>query len=186
MPATYWQDPVLFLLSTLFKLASVLFWVRLMVVLTARDRFDPLLRTIVRMTEPVLAPLRRVMPNYRGHDLGALLVLIALQIGLYFAFAALTGAQLPIGLLPRYAAADLTVFVLNLYSIVILVQVLLSWLGSAPYPPAALLLFRLTGPILERARRLLPDTGAIDFSPILVLFVIQFLKRFIAPLGTGL
>ncbi|HMM44731.1 MAG TPA: YggT family protein [Candidatus Macondimonas sp.] len=186
MPAAYWQDPVLFLLLSLFKLAAVLFWVRLMVVLTARDRFDPLLRTIVRMTEPVLAPLRRVVPNYRGHDLGALLVLIALQIGLYLAFATLTGAQLPIALLPRYAAADLTVFVLNLYSIAILVQVLLSWLGSAPYPPAALLLFRLTGPLLDRARRLLPDTGAIDFSPILVLFVIQFLKRFIAPLGTGL
>ena len=186
MPADYWQEPLLFLLSSLFKVAAVLFWIRLMVVLTARDRFDPLLRAIVRMTEPVLAPLRRVVPNYRGHDLGALVVLIVLQIGFYMAFAALAGRQLPIALLPRLAAADLTVFVLNLYSIAILIQVLLSWLASAPYPPAALLLFRLTGPLLDRARRLLPDTGAIDFSPILVLFVIQFLKRFIAPLGTGL
>jgi YggT family protein len=186
MPADYWQEPLWFLASSLFKLAAVLFWIRLMVSLTARDRFDPLLRAIVRMTEPVLAPLRRVVPNYRGHDLGALVVLIGLQIGFYLAFAALAGRQLPLALLPRYAAADLTVLVLNLYSIAILIQVLLSWFAAAPYPQAALLLFRLTGPLLDRARRVLPDTGAIDFSPILVLFVIQFLKRFIAPLGTGL
>jgi len=166
MPAEYWQDPVLFLVSSLFKLAVGLFWIRLMVILTARDRFDPLLRTVVRMTEPVLGPLRRVVPNYRGHELGALVVMIVLQIGFYVAVAALAGRQLPIAALPRYTAADLTVFVLNLYSIAILIQVLLSWLASAPYPPAALLLFRLTGPILDRARRLLPDTGAIDFSPI--------------------
>lgn len=182
----YWQDPLIFLFSTLFKLAIVLFWVRVIVVLNSRDRFDPLLRSIVQLTEPVLAPLRKIIPRYRGHELAALLVLLVLQIGFYFAIAAISGLRIPLPLLPQFALADLTILVLNVYTVVILIQVVLSWISPNQYPPAALLLFRLSGPILDRARRMLPDTGMIDFSPLLVLLVIQVLKRLIAPLGTGL
>jgi len=89
-------------------------------------------------------------------------------------------------LLPRLAAADLTVLLLNIYTFSILIQVLLSWISPGQYPPAAMLLFRLTGPLLDRARQLLPDTGMMDFSPLLVLLLLQVLKRLIAPLGTGL
>lgn len=186
MMSGYWQDPLVFLLSSVFNIAAVLFWIRALIVLTSRDRFDPVLRSIVRLTEPVLAPLRHVIPTYRGHEIGALLVLVLVQVGFYFALAGITGLSLPLPLLPRLAAADLTVLLLNIYTFSILIQVLLSWISPGQYPPAAMLLFRLTGPLLDRARRLLPDTGMMDFSPLLVLLVLQVLKRLIAPLGTGL
>lgn len=182
----YWQDPAIFLLSSVFDIAAVLFWIRALIILTSRDRFDPLLRSIVRLTEPVLAPLRHLIPTYRGHELGALLVLILLQVGFYLALAGMTGLSLPPPLLPRLVAADLTILLLNIYTYSILIQVLLSWITPGQHTPATMLLFRLTSPLLDRARRLLPDTGMIDFSPVLVLLGLQLLKRFIDPLGTGL
>lgn len=65
---------------------------------------------------------------------------------------------------------------INLYSFVILARVLLSWAPNVDYyHPAIQMLYQLTDPVLEPARRLIPPIGMVDISPTIVLFVLWFL-----------
>lgn len=66
--------------------------------------------------------------------------------------------------------------VLTIYFWIVLIRVLSSWLNPDPYNPIVKFLHRATDPVLNRVRRILPPMGGMDFSPILVLFAIQFVK----------
>lgn len=78
-----------------------------------------------------------------------------------------------------YALGDIIGSVLSLYSIVLIVAVLITWVNPDPYNPIVRILRTLTEPVLYQARRLLPFlvVGGIDLSPIAVLLFIQFLQR---------
>ena len=84
--------------------------------------------------------------------------------------------------------------VLDLYFWVILATVVLSWLvafnvinGSNPYVrQIGNALRRLTEPLLGPIRRMLPDLGAIDVSPIVLLLLLQFIRYFVAYYGMRL
>ncbi len=59
----------------------------------------------------------------------------------------------------------------------ILIRVVLSWMPVDPYSPLVRLLRELTDPVLEPFRRLIPPMGGFDFSPIVALFVLEFLEQ---------
>ena len=67
--------------------------------------------------------------------------------------------------------------ILEVYSWIVIIKVLLSWVNPDPYNTIVQILNRLTEPVLYRVRQLLPMTGmGIDFSPIIVLFAIHILQ----------
>jgi YggT family protein len=68
----------------------------------------------------------------------------------------------------------------NIYSFVILARVLMSWLNVNPYSPVAQVIYNLTEPVLAPVRNLLPPAGGLDFSPIIVLVVLQILGTMLA------
>ena len=73
---------------------------------------------------------------------------------------------------------------------VIFVQIILSWINPGTYNPITVILHQLSEPLLRPARRILPATHGIDFSPILVFVVLQLslmlLVRPLADLGRAL
>ena len=73
--------------------------------------------------------------------------------------------------------ADLVGMAATLFTILIFVRVVLSWVGSQSSHPLVLLVYRLTEPVLAPIRGLLPSFGGVDFSPVVVLFGIQILKQ---------
>lgn len=62
-----------------------------------------------------------------------------------------------------------------LYSFVILARVLMSWVNIDPYSPVARIIFDLTEPVLAPVRNLLPPAAGLDFSPIIVMVLLQIL-----------
>ena len=69
---------------------------------------------------------------------------------------------------------------LTIYMWIIIIRALISWVSPNPYNPIVQFLYRATEPVLWRVRRLLPIGGfGIDFSPIIVILVIYFLKLFL-------
>ncbi|MFP6637637.1 MAG: YggT family protein [Nitrospinaceae bacterium] len=78
------------------------------------------------------------------------------------------------------ATAQVLSIVLQLYMWVIIIRALLSWVNPDPYNPIVQLLHSITEPVLLRVRQLVPMSGiGIDFSPIIVLLAIVFLKEFV-------
>ena len=70
--------------------------------------------------------------------------------------------------------------VLQLYMWIIIARAVLSWVNPDPYNPIVQFLNRATDPLLHRVRKLIPiHGGGIDFSPIIVIFIIIFLQTFL-------
>jgi YggT family protein len=65
----------------------------------------------------------------------------------------------------------------NLLSLAILARVLISWLNVDPYHPAVTLINQITEPILKPLRDIIPPVGRLDISPIVALFILQFIER---------
>ena len=87
-----------------------------------------------------------------------------------------------------YALVDIVNLLLTIVTWVIILQVILSWLlvlnvlntSSQGVRSFAMAIDRLTAPLYRPIRRILPDFGGIDFSPLVVLILIQIIKKLLA------
>lgn len=77
------------------------------------------------------------------------------------------------------AVAYVIEIILNIYMWIIIARALISWVNPDPYNPIVSILYRATEPVLYRVRRLLPNLGGLDLSPLIVILVIYFLKEFV-------
>lgn len=74
-------------------------------------------------------------------------------------------------------------WIANLYTLILFIRILLSWVSPDPYNPVVQFIYKVTEPILRPIRRYLPlQWGMIDFSPILAFFLIQVVERIIVQL----
>src|SRR5690606_21343656 len=128
-----------------------------------------------RLTTPLLRPLRRIIPGFGGVDLacivlflGLVAVKIALLVGL-FGGGSIAPMQFLVLLL--YFSAQL---LLNFFIGVIFISVILSWIAPPGSNPFADILNQMAEPVLGPARRVLPPMGGLDFSPMIVLFLLYF------------
>jgi len=78
-----------------------------------------------------------------------------------------------------HAVAYVIEILLNIYMWIIIARALISWVNPDPYNPVVNFLYRATEPVLSRVRRIIPDLGGIDLSPLIVLLIIYFLKEFL-------
>ena len=76
-------------------------------------------------------------------------------------------------------------FALGIYTWMILVRILLSWVNPDPYNPIVQFLVRSTEPVLEPLRRLMPPMAGLDLSPMLALLGLSLLQRLCAGLARG-
>jgi YggT family protein len=77
-----------------------------------------------------------------------------------------------------FQIANLVHFLLTAYMWVIIGRAVISWVSADPYNPIVRFLYDATEPVLSRIRGILPiSIGGIDFSPIIVIIIITFLKN---------
>lgn len=77
------------------------------------------------------------------------------------------------------ALASLLDMVLNIYLWIVFARAILSWVNPDPYNPIVQFLVRVTEPVLYPIRRAIGYGMGIDFSPLIVIFVIYFLRSFL-------
>lgn len=77
------------------------------------------------------------------------------------------------------AVGNILDMLLTFYMFVIIIDALLSWVSPDPYNPVVRILHQLTEPVLRPIRRLIPFGIGIDFSPILAILAISFLRAFL-------
>ncbi len=70
----------------------------------------------------------------------------------------------------------LLIQIIDLYSLVVLVAVVASWMQLAPDHPVTRVVSTLTDPVLRPLRQVVPPIGGLDFSPMILLFGLQLLK----------
>jgi len=186
MGSSYWQNPIVFLVQIAFMLYILAVMLRFLLQLVRADAFNPLAQFLLRVTEPVLRPLRRLIPGTRRFDTASVVFMYVLEFASLEAVLAIRGmtAIAPTPYLLLAALVNVVVLLLNLYLFTILIQVILSWVSPGAYNPALSVLYSINEPLLEQARRVIPPLGGIDFSPLLVLVAIEVIKMLIAPFGS--
>lgn len=172
----YGGNPFAFLVDTLFHLYALALLLRFLLQAVRASFHNPLSQALVKVTDPVLRPLRRVIPGFGGIDFAALLALVVVKgAGLWLAVL-IAGVTLPLATLAMLTMYQLLDLVLLVFIVTIIVQVVIGWLNPGAWNPVIVLLHQLNAPLLARARRLSPPVAGLDLSPLFVLIGLQFLR----------
>lgn len=171
---------VLFLVNTLLSLYAMVVLLRFILQLVRADFYNPLSQFVVRATNPLLRPLRRIIPGAWGIDFAALLLTYLVALITVALLAMIAGASPANIALLGYALLKCVLLVIHLYFFTILVQVILSWV-SPGWSPVAGMLYTLNEPLLRPFRKILPSLGGIDLSPLFAIILLQFVS-FLVPL----
>ncbi len=164
-----------FLIKSFSDLYLATFLLRFILQRVRGDFYNPLSQFVVRATNPLVVPARRILPSAGGYDLPTLTVLAVLECLVTWLLLKLVGATVNLETFVLFVFLRLISLTLWLYSISLLVYVILSWVAQASYSPIAMLLGQVVGPILRPVRRVLPPIGGFDLSPLVVLLLIQAL-----------
>lgn len=179
---TYLLSALSLLIQVAFGAVATLFLLRVLAEANRADFHNPLSQFIYRYTNPVLAPIRRVLPNWRRINLAALLVVwltLLLERVVIFGLAGFVPHLLGLLIL---SLADLLDFVLLFYIVVIFGWSLLTMLSADPHQPLIRLAGAIVQPILRPLRGKLV-VGNIDFSPTAVVIVLLLARLLlVAPL----
>jgi YggT family protein len=153
---------------------------RVLLQLVRANFYNPVCQALYKLTNPVLMPLRKIIPSWRNLDIaGIALAWVVTALKLVLLYATLGEALGVLGL-AVLALADLIDFVLLLYIVLILARVVISFVGADSYHPIVPLVMQLTEPVLKPIRRVLPAVSGIDFSPMVALLAITLARVLIA------
>lgn len=178
-----------FLIQTLFGFYILAVMLRFLLQCVRADFYNPLVQFLVRITNPPLLPLRRIIPGYRGLDLASIILAFVLQGVEVLLVTLLLGRPAGVGGLLLLTVAELLKLLINIYLWGVVIQAVMSWFNPDPRHPAARVLAQLTAPVLRPARRVLPPISGVDLSPMLVvvaLIFISLLLQDLLGLWTGL
>jgi YggT family protein len=167
------MDAVRYVVDTLLWLLTLAFLLRLLFQLVRANFRDPMADAIVRMTNWLILPLRRVLPPIGKIDTATVVAVLAVASIRTFALLALAGAGMGDPLLfLRITLVDLTEMVLKIYLFAMLLYALTSFVSPGGYAPGVRLLGQLCEPILKPVRRIIPPIGQIDLSVLWVSIAI--------------
>lgn len=166
-----------FLINALVGLYLIAIMLRVVLQAVRADFFNPICQFLVRVTNPAILPLRRIIPGFMGIDMAGVVLLLIVQTLELLVISWIAGPVLHFPGIFLLAVAELLRLLAYLYIFAIVIFALLSWVNPDPANPVVPLLWRLTSPVLTPARQLLPSMGGIDISPMLVIILLLFLVR---------
>ncbi|MCK6189027.1 MULTISPECIES: YggT family protein [unclassified Pseudomonas] len=175
------NDALIFIIQTLGSLYLLIVLMRFILQLVRANFYNPLCQFVVKATQPLLKPLRRVIPSLFGLDMSSLVLALLLQILLFVVILTLNGYQAFTVLLLPWALIGIFSLFLKIIFWSMIISVILSWVAPGSRSPGAELVFQITEPVLAPFRRLIPNLGGLDISPIFAFIVIQLIQSWVVP-----
>ena len=176
---------LIYLIQAVFGLYLFAVLLRLLLQIARADFYNPLSQFVVKVTNPPLKPLRRVIPGVLGIDMAAVLLAIVVQM------LALVLTCVFSGIPPLTYLANILVWsilgvlstILDIYFFSMLGTVVLSWVAPMSYHPGAVLVRQLCEPVFAPFRRLIPPIGGLDISAIFAFIALGALQQVVAILA---
>lgn len=169
---------IAFIVNTLAQLYLFVLLLRLLLPLFGTDFRNPIVQAILRLTSPVVVPLRRIVPPIGRIDTATVLVAFIVQ------YVTIVVLLMIMGLSDRASLTEIAVttvvnlvlLTLNLFIFAILIRVVLSWISPGGYNPIVALINSITNPVLRPFQRLLPPMGGLDLSPLFAMIALTALR----------
>lgn len=177
------QDALIFIGRTLIDLYIITFILRMIMQWVRADFRNPLTQFILKVTNPLVVPLRRIVPAVGNLDTASLIVVLLLELIVTIVLVSMTCAGEPMILQIISLTILRTIYlVLRVYLFIILIYVIMSWVSAGAYNPAAALLTSIAEPVLRPVRKFIPPIGGLDLSALFALIGIQALTMLL-PIG---
>lgn len=176
------RQALTFIIATLAQLYLLVLLLRFWLPWLRADFRNPIAQGILRLTSPLIVPVRRVIPPIGRLDTATVIVTFGLQyltILVILSIGSIAPAILPIALT---ATIDLVLLSLRLFTFAIFIFVILSWIAPGNYNPATAFIAMLCEPVLRPFRRLVPPIGGLDISPVFAIILLQAIAIFLATL----
>ncbi|MDU7482668.1 MAG: YggT family protein [Hafnia alvei] len=165
-----------FLVKTVIDLYVMILLLRIWMQWARTDFYNPLSQFIVKVTQPIVGPLRRVIPPLGPIDSSSLLVAFLLMTIKYPLLLLIQSGEISLspynllfGLISVIKSAGYLVFW------VIIIRSIMSWISQGR-SPMDYVLMQLTEPLMSPIRRFLPAMGGLDFSAMVVILVLYMLN----------
>ncbi|OMG70095.1 YggT family protein [Burkholderia ubonensis] len=175
-----------FLLNTLFTLFGAALILRVWMQAVRVPPYNPVTQAVLQATNWLVLPLRRVISGVRGIDWASIVAAMLTALVYVVLLVVIAGAD-PLGLIPTIVIAALlhvVEWVLYLVIWMTILMALVSWLN--PRSPAMPILYQLTAPFLNPLRRVIPNLGGLDLSPILLFVIVQVLLMIVSRAAAAL
>jgi len=164
------MEAINYLLGFVFDALLMLLVIRVWLQLVRADFYNPLSQFVVKVTNPFVIPIRRLIPGLGGIDLATLLIAYIVAALKFIIIPLLNGGPIDVitasylGLLYLIKQTGFLLFVL------MLIMAIMSWVVQG-YNPTQMILHQLTEPVLRPIRNVIPNIGGLDLS-ILVAFLL--------------
>jgi len=170
------MQAVIFIFDALLTLVVVAFLLRLLMPLVRADFRSPIGQAVLQFTNPLVMPLRKLLPSAGRIDAASVVALLVVQLAKTALLRLVAGTGLALVPLLVGSLRDLAGTVLQFYFVAVLLYALLSWLAPGGYGAGAQLLARICDPLLNPLRRIIPPIGGLDLSALFVLIGLQALQ----------
>jgi YggT family protein len=168
------MSAIAFIVETLLSLLLFVFLARLLLQWTRADIRNPLCQAVVRLTNPLILPLRRVLPPVGKVDTASVVAVFLIAIVDVAGLFLLHGVGLPpVEFWIRPVLTEIARTLLWTYFYAIFLYALLSLIAPGGYSPLQALLTSLCEPVLGPIRRLIPSVAGLDLSPLWAIIAIQ-------------
>ncbi len=168
---------LVFIVNALTSLYLLVLLLRFWLPWLKADFRNPLAQGILKLTSPVVIPLRRIVPSFGRLDTATILVAFVVQYVGILLILLIIGASATFSTIATTALIKLVTLSVNLFMFAIFVRIVLSWISPGQYNPATAIITTLTEPLLAPVRRIIPSMGGFDISPIFVIIALGALAR---------
>lgn len=168
-----------YLITIIFGLYISLLVIRLLLSFSRADFYNPISQLVVKATNPVLLPLRKIIPAVGRIDTSLILLILIFKSIELFLLASLSNISVAPATLVLAAIIKTLDFILLVYLIIIIAQIILSWVvppSATGQNPAVQLMHQLSEPVLRPLRKIIPQFGMLDLTPMAAIIIIGVLR----------
>lgn len=175
------MNSINFLITTVFDLYIMIILIRVWLQVARADFYNPFSQFVIKATQPIVAPLRRIIPSVKGWDLATIL----------FAFFIASLKILSLTLIMQYSINPSVILISGAITVVnamfkmifwiLILRAILSWVSQGRNP-IEVVMIQLTEPLMAPVRRFIPSLGGLDLSMLVVLIILQFAEKLFSDL----
>lgn len=174
-------NTLLFIVDLLGKIYISIILLRFLLQMARADFYNPISQFIVKVTHPLLKPIRRVIPSIGKQDIASLVLAYLVEIVVVSIICLIIGQPIipALTLIPIIALIYLIRAIFYLLFLLFIGNAILSWIAPDSRSPAAILIYQVCSFILAPLRRIIPPIGIFDITPMIALILLFFLNNFI-------
>jgi YggT family protein len=165
---------LILIIDLVMRLATLLFLVRFLLQASGADFYNPISQAVIKGSDPLAAPLRKLLPATGKFDLATLL--LAFVMGVVFV-ALISMGRLTISQYAIFGIVRTLSVLVDFYWWSMLIIVIASFVSQGNSHPGLSLLDQLVDPLIRPIRSILPSMGPLDFSPMVVILMLSIAQR---------